>query len=104
MDLVVHAAGPFQREQKCAVLEAVISSKVEARNALYSVLPNLVSIQQSGVCYLPQNVNRFFLSLYRHHTLMFVMILTIHGEQKVSMNKQKLPVFQLLLLLAYILE
>ncbi|TVU50799.1 hypothetical protein EJB05_02189, partial [Eragrostis curvula] len=27
VDLVVHAAGPFQREQKCAVLEAAISTK-----------------------------------------------------------------------------
>jgi hypothetical protein len=29
VDLVVHTAGPFQREQKCAVLEAAISTKVE---------------------------------------------------------------------------
>jgi hypothetical protein len=36
--------------------------------------------------------------------LMFVMIPIIRGERKVSMNKQNLPVFQLLLLLAYILE
>jgi saccharopine dehydrogenase-like NADP-dependent oxidoreductase len=28
VDLVVHAAGPFQREDKCTVLEAAISTKV----------------------------------------------------------------------------
>jgi saccharopine dehydrogenase-like NADP-dependent oxidoreductase len=28
VDLVVHAAGPFQQEHKCAVLEAAISTKV----------------------------------------------------------------------------
>lgn len=28
MDLVVHAAGPFQCEEKCTVLEAAISTKV----------------------------------------------------------------------------
>jgi hypothetical protein len=35
---------------------------------------------------------------------MFAMILIIRGEQKVSMNRQKRQGFQLLLLLAYILE
>jgi hypothetical protein len=35
---------------------------------------------------------------------MFAMILIIRGEQKVSMNKKKWQGFQLLLLLAYILE
>lgn len=29
VDLVVHAAGPFQREDKCAVMQAAISTKVE---------------------------------------------------------------------------
>jgi hypothetical protein len=28
VDLVVHAAGPFQREEKCTVLEAAITTKV----------------------------------------------------------------------------
>lgn len=45
-----------------------------------------------------------FLFLSRQHTLMFAMTLIIRGEQKVSMNKQKLLVFQLLLLPAYIQE
>ena len=57
--------------------------------------------------YLPENAIGtilFFLLLSRQRTLMFVMILIIPGEQKVSMNRQRPQVFQLLLLLAYILE
>jgi hypothetical protein len=30
-DLVLHAAGPFQRAEKCTVLEAAISTKVSKR-------------------------------------------------------------------------
>uniref|UniRef100_A0A0E0R402 Saccharopine dehydrogenase NADP binding domain-containing protein n=1 Tax=Oryza rufipogon TaxID=4529 RepID=A0A0E0R402_ORYRU len=56
VDLVVHAAGPFQRENECTVLQAAIATK------------------------------------------------TIRGEQRVSMNKQKIAVSQLLQLPASILE
>lgn len=31
VDVVVHAAGPFKGQEKCAVLEAAISTKVEFR-------------------------------------------------------------------------
>ena len=102
-DLVVHAAGPFQREDKCTVLEAAISTKVsvlERSTALISCIIFLVSVEVNDML-----INELCSSsIYRHHTLMFVMMLIIRGEQKVSMNRRKLVVFQLLLLQAYVLE
>jgi hypothetical protein len=43
VDLVVHAAGPFQRDDKCTVLQAAISTKVEPWNIWCSIVYDLNS-------------------------------------------------------------